>query len=87
MVHGAHRDETVFPDPDRFDITRSKARKHLSFGHGEHMCIGNMVARLQFRIAIAEVINKFDTLEIVERPEYLRTNQAVSIKRLLVRVA
>lgn len=82
----ANRDESVFPDPDRFDIERPEARKHLSFGHGEHMCVGNMVARLQLRIAIAAFINRFDTLEVVEPPEYLRTNQAVSIKRVMVRV-
>lgn len=82
----ANRDESVFPDPDRFDIERPEARKHLTFGHGEHMCVGNMVARLQLRIAIAAFISRFDTLEIVEPPEYLRTNQAVSIKRVMVRV-
>jgi len=83
----ANRDESVFPDPDRFDIERPEARKHLTFGHGEHMCVGNMVARLQLRIAIAAFINRFDTLEVVEPPEYLRTNQAVSIKRVMVRVS
>lgn len=82
----ANRDESIFPDPDRFDITRAEARKHLTFGHGEHMCVGNMVARLQLRIAIAAFIDKFDTLEVVEPPEYLRTNQAVSIKQVMVRV-
>ena len=82
----ANRDEGVFPDPDRFDIERPEARKHLTFGHGEHMCVGNMVARLQLRIAIAAFINRFDTLEVVEPPEYLQTNQAISIKRVMVRV-
>ena len=36
----ADRDQAAFPDPDRFDVTRSNARQNVAFGHGVHMCIG-----------------------------------------------
>ncbi|WP_084421796.1 cytochrome P450 [Henriciella litoralis] len=81
----ANRDESVFEDPYKFDIQRPNAKSHLAFGIGEHMCAGNMLARLQIRTAILEFIQRFKTMEIVKEPEYLQTNQAVSIKRLIVK--
>jgi len=82
----ANRDETVFDNPDALDISRDNARNHLAFGWGEHMCAGNMLARLQLRIAIQAFTERFGHLEVVEPPEFLRTNQAISIKRVMVRV-
>lgn len=82
----ANRDEDVFQHPERLDIRRDNARAHLAFGWGEHMCAGNMLARLQIRTAILAFVTRFSRLEVVEPPEYLRTNQAISIKRVMVRV-
>jgi len=42
----ANRDETVFPEPDRFDVTRN-TRKHIGFGHGVRACMGMHLARLE----------------------------------------
>lgn len=43
---GAHRDPEVFPDPDRFDISRNTSRLTI-FGHGPHYCLGANVARTE----------------------------------------
>jgi cytochrome P450 len=50
----------------------------------EHMCVGRKLARLELRIALHEFVNRFASLEVVEDPRYLRTNQAVSIKSMRV---
>ncbi|MEV2267330.1 cytochrome P450 [Nonomuraea africana] len=51
----ANRDETVFPDPDRFDIARTP-NDHVSFGFGPHVCLGAHLARVQMRAVFAELL-------------------------------
>ncbi|MFP3907421.1 MAG: cytochrome P450 [Acidimicrobiales bacterium] len=59
----ANRDEREFPDADRFDIHR-KAGAHLSFGNGIHFCLGAALARLEARVALDEVLNRFPEWEV-----------------------
>jgi cytochrome P450 len=59
----ANRDERRFDDPDRFEIHRQIGR-HLSFGFGIHLCLGAALARLEGRIALDEVLNRFPEWEI-----------------------
>ncbi|HWU88845.1 MAG TPA: cytochrome P450 [Kofleriaceae bacterium] len=59
----ANRDEAVFPDPDRLDITRSDIR-HLTFGHGPHTCLGAALGRLEGRIILSEILRRFPQMRL-----------------------
>lgn len=54
----ANRDEIVFPDADRLDLSRANARRHLSFGHGIHRCVGARLAELQIRLLLEELLKR-----------------------------
>jgi cytochrome P450 len=58
----ANRDESQFPDPDRFDIHRRG--NHLSFGQGLHFCLGSALARLEARVAFEEVFKRWPDWEV-----------------------
>ncbi|MGH9029695.1 MAG: cytochrome P450, partial [Acidimicrobiales bacterium] len=59
----ANRDERRFDDPDRFDVHRNVGR-HLSFSFGIHLCLGAALARLEGRVALDEVLNRFPEWEV-----------------------
>jgi cytochrome P450 len=54
----ANRDETVFPDAERFDAGRENARRHLGFGHGIHRCVGARLAEAQIATLIGEIVSR-----------------------------
>jgi len=53
----ANRDETVFPDAERFDVSRNNARRHVGFGHGVHRCVGARLAEVQLAAVIEGIVN------------------------------
>lgn len=59
----ANRDERRFPDPDSFDIRRDVGR-HVAFGYGIHHCLGAALARMEGRVALDEILNRFPTWEV-----------------------
>jgi cytochrome P450 len=81
----ANRDETVFADAQRFDITRSP-NPQLSFGIGEHFCLGVHLARLEGRVFFEELIERFSKIEIVGEPVRVRSNLNNGVKKLPVRL-
>ncbi len=64
VMGSANRDETVFDQPDAFDIGRENARSHLAFGYGIHYCLGNMLAKLQARVALEEITKNVPSLRL-----------------------
>lgn len=60
----ANRDETVFPDPDRFDVERPNAKDHLAFGMGVHFCPGAALAREETRLAIELALDRLPGLRL-----------------------
>jgi cytochrome P450 len=62
IIGSANRDESVFPDADRFDPDR-ETTDHIAFGHGAHFCLGAALARLEARIAIEELLAQAPRLE------------------------
>ncbi len=63
MIGSANRDETVFPDPDRFDIRRDHGR-NMSFGMGIHFCLGAPLARMEGEIAFASLAQAFPEMTL-----------------------
>jgi cytochrome P450 len=59
LLAGANRDERVFEDPDRFDITRANARRHLAFGYGPHLCLGASLARMEAEVAWRLLLERY----------------------------
>ncbi len=79
-----NRDEDVFPEPDRFNITRSP-NEHLAFGIGEHFCLGAGFARLELKVIFQELFRRFPDIELAGEPERLRSTFIGGIKHLPVR--
>ena len=66
-IGAANRDPEVFRDPDRLDIARSP-NPHLAFAGGIHACAGMAVARLEARIAIPKLLQRFPGLKLAGKP-------------------
>jgi len=64
MAGSANRDPAMFPDPDRFDIRRPNANRHLSFSAGPHLCIGQHLARVEMTRATNAILDRLPNLRI-----------------------
>ena len=83
----ANRDEEIFPDPYRFDVTRSP-NDHVTFGPGgPHFCLGAHLARLETKILFQELLPRVRSIEPAGSVERIRSNFVNGIKRMPVRIA
>jgi cholest-4-en-3-one 26-monooxygenase len=82
----ANRDEAVFREPDAFDPGRAP-NPHLSFGIGEHFCLGANLARLELRLLFGAMLRRLPDLEPAGPASRLRSNFVGGVKHLPVRFA
>jgi cytochrome P450 len=83
----ANRDQRVFTEPDRFDIHR-KPNPHLSFGHGIHFCLGAPLARLEARVAMRLLLQRYRDIEVASDEQVEQRNPwtMVAVTRLPLQV-
>jgi len=81
-----NRDDAVFSDPYRFDVTRTNI-DHLTFGKGSpHVCLGNALARIEIRLMFTELIPRLASIELNGEVKRVRSNFINGIKKFPVRV-
>src|SRR5207244_4971754 len=80
----ANRDERVFPEPWRFDITRSP-NEHVAFGGGgPHFCLGANLARMEMKIMFEEVLRRLPDIEVSGPVARLRSTFINGLKHIPV---
>ena len=80
------RDETVYPDPDRFDVLRQP--EHQAFGAGgRHFCLGTALARLELRVLFEETLTRYPAMEPAGDPTWVTSTFVNQLKTLPVRLA
>lgn len=81
----ANRDPQVYAEAHRFDITR-EAVPHMSFGGGQHICIGAPLARLEAQVALLKIFERFPKLKLAGETQWKTTPFFHGVERLTVRV-
>jgi cytochrome P450 len=66
LIGAANRDYSQFAEPDRLDLDRSNAHRHLSFGTGAHLCMGAALARLEAGVGVAELVQRLPHLHLAD---------------------
>lgn len=64
IMSSANRDDSVFERPDEFDIRRTNARNHLSFGYGIHFCLGQQLAKLEYGVMLEELTRRLPDMRL-----------------------
>ncbi len=85
FLAGANRDPRRWENPDRFDVTR-KAMGHAAFGAGIHMCVGQMLARLETELILSALVRRFAAIELTGEPIRKLNNTLRQLARLPVRL-
>ncbi|MFZ1742137.1 MAG: cytochrome P450 [Pontixanthobacter sp.] len=80
----ANRDETVFDDADKLDITRENARRNIAFGYGIHRCVGARLAELQLKILLEEMHKRRMRVHVAGDVERVRANFVHGFRKMEV---
>jgi cytochrome P450 len=80
----ANRDEDVFDDPFRFDVGRSP-NPHLAFGVGAHYCMAAVLAKMEIRALLDELIPRIQSIELAAEPEVKHSVFIGGLKHLPIR--
>jgi cytochrome P450 PksS len=81
MIISANHDETVFEHPETLDLGRTP-NKHLSFAFGGHFCLGNQIARMEGRMALQSLVQRFDHIELLVPRDELEWKPTQSLRGL-----
>jgi cytochrome P450 len=84
-VASANRDEEVFDNPYKFDVTRHP-NLHIGFGFGPHTCLGGPLAKIELRLAMEELMERYDGVEITGPVERLQSSFVGGLKHLPVKL-
>ncbi len=68
MLGAANHDPDVFEGPDELDVVAVRGTPHIAFGSGIHHCLGAALARAEAEVAIAALVRRFPTMELLEEP-------------------
>jgi cytochrome P450 len=79
-----NRDEEVFDDPFRFDVSRDP-NKHVAFGYGVHFCLGAALARMEISSFFSELIPRLESIELAGTPQLVATTFVGGLKHLPIR--
>jgi cytochrome P450 PksS len=81
LLASANRDESMFENADKLDITR-KPNRHVAFGMGAHYCLGAPLARLEGTIALQQLVRRFPQMKLAVPEEQLRWRGSVGLRGL-----
>ena len=81
LFQSGNRDEDVFERPYEFDIDR-KPNRHIAFGHGPHMCIGQHLSKLELKLMFEELLPRLESIELLGPGQYTQTNFVGGLKHL-----
>jgi cytochrome P450 len=86
FMGAANRDPRKWMDPDTFDMNRQTAGNHVAFGNGAHVCLGQMIARMEAECLIGAIARRVKGLKLTGQPTYKPVNTLRTLERLPLRL-
>jgi cytochrome P450 len=85
FLGAANRDPRHWERPNQYDVTR-RTVGHVGFGAGIHMCVGQMLARLEGEVVLSALARKVGSIEIVGEPQRRYNNTLRGLSKLPIRL-